>query len=254
MPTIAIVEPHTLYRLGIIRLLTEALPSAKLVGMDYTALDIEAEKQHCELLLLSVPSVEASHILLSVAEHKFQTEAALLMAETLCDLPSPQNSPAMVMGHILKNSSAKLMIASINLVLAGGTCFAHPHTETLQEIVADAPLSLGDADSVSTSFCDELVVAPYKPKRWPPEEKQSGALQADEAQLLGITPRQYEVLVLLARGMTIKGVARELEIAAATAKAHAETLYMRMNVCNRNEAVYQAVAKGARLGIPMWVA
>lgn len=101
------------------------------------------------------------------------------------------------------------------------------------------------------------MIKTYEPTRWPPEEKPLDPLDIlpeDEAQLLGITPRQYEVLVLLARGMTIKGVARELDISAATAKAHAETLYMRMNVSNRNEAVYQAVAKGARLGIPTWVA
>jgi len=85
----------------------------------------------------------------------------------------------------------------------------------------------------------------------PPEDASACAAHSNEADLLGLTPRQYEALVLLARGMTIKGVARELAISAATAKAHAETLYMRMNVNNRNEAVYQAVSKGARLGIPM---
>lgn len=248
MPTIAIVEPHTLYRLGIVRLLTETLPEAKLLGLDYTSLDVETEKQRCELLLLSVPSVKASHTLLNSAERKFQADAILLMADTPCALPNPYDSPAVVMGHLLKSASAELMVASINLVLAGGTCFAHPGTEVLSTLSSNAPEAF--LSSGAAAAFDSLVISSYQPTRWPPEEKTLCLAQTDEAQLLGITPRQYEVLVLLARGMTIKGVALELDISAATAKAHAETLYMRMNVSNRNEAVYQAVSKGARLGIP----
>lgn len=240
MPTIAIVEPHTLYRLGMIRLLADTLPSAKLLEMDYPSLETETEQQPCELLLLSVPSAEATRTLLKTAERIFNPEAVLLLAETACAFPSSFDSSEIVKGHLVKNVSPELMVASINLVLAGGTCFTYPATPPLQDM--------------TTEEFNSLVIKPYQPTRWPPEEKALGVPQENEAELLGITPRQYEVLVLLARGMTIKGVARELNISAATAKVHAESLYMRMNVNNRNEAVYQAVAKGARLGIPTWVA
>ncbi|SUV88334.1 transposase [Bordetella pertussis] len=53
------------------------------------------------------------------------------------------------------------------------------------------------------------------------------------AQLLQITPRQYEVLVLLARGYPIKTVSRMLNISVATAKTHACTLYQRLHVKTR---------------------
>lgn len=245
MPTIAVVEPHTLYRLGIVRLLTDTLPDATLLGMDYASLDTEAKQQRCELLLLSVPSVEASRALLDSAQRMLQPEAILLMAETQSALPSPYESIARVMGHLLKNASPELMTASVNLVLAGGTCFSYPTLVTIQTNTSPTQPSSVTSTALSSDF-----LKLYEPIRWPPKEETLCALQADEAQLLGITPRQYEVLVLLARGMTIKGVAQELSISTATAKAHAETLYMRMNVNNRNEAVYQAVAKGARLGIP----
>lgn len=143
------------------------------------------------------------------------------------------------------------MIASVNLVLAGGTCFNYPGTEALQNLSSDGSRAFLPSKATIESF-DSLVISSYQPTRWPPEDDSLSSSQVDEAQLLGITPRQYEVLVLLARGLTIKGIAFELDISAATAKAHAETLYIRMNVSNRNEAVYQAVAKGARLGIPTW--
>ena len=69
-----------------------------------------------------------------------------------------------------------------------------------------------------------------------------------ESKALGLTPRQYEVLVLLARGYTIKAIAQHLNIAAATAKVHAETTYQRLHVHNRTEAVYAAISRGATLG------
>lgn len=253
MCTIAVVEPQTLYRLGIVRLLADSLPDVKLLGMDYTSLETEAEQQKCELLLLSVPSAEASHELLKTGQYIFQPKAILLMVETPCALPNPYDLPEIVKGHLLKSASLELMVASVNLVLAGGTCFAYPNTEALSAGMTSGGSAALPSSSEEVSAEFNSLVKSYEPTRWPPEEKTSSTSQTDEAELLGITPRQYEVLVLLTRGMTIKAVAQELNISAATAKAHAETLYMRMNVSNRNEAVYQAVAKGARLGIPTWV-
>nr|WP_242697499.1 LuxR C-terminal-related transcriptional regulator [Bordetella petrii] len=71
-----------------------------------------------------------------------------------------------------------------------------------------------------------------------------------EGQALGLTPRQYEVLVLLARGYTLKAIGRDLNIAVTTAKVHAETVYQRLHVHNRTEAVYAAISRGATLGWP----
>lgn len=244
MPTIVVVEPHTLYRLGIVRLLTDTFPEATLLGMDYASLNTEIEYRRCELLLLSVTSAEASRTLLESAQHTFQPEAILLMADTQCALPSPSESAENIMGHVLKDASLELLIASVNLVLAGGTCFPNFAMVSLQGLASDKFLSAVD----STELESDLVKI-YEPMRWPPQEKASFILETDEAQLLGITARQYEVLVLLARGMTIKGIAKELNISSATAKGHAEALYMRMDVNNRNEAVYKAVNKGARLGL-----
>ncbi|NLZ10283.1 MAG: response regulator transcription factor [Alcaligenaceae bacterium] len=42
-------------------------------------------------------------------------------------------------------------------------------------------------------------------------------------------------------------MARELDISLGTAKAHTEAMYQRLGAHNRNEAVYIAHQKGARL-------
>ena len=101
---------------------------------------------------------------------------------------------------------------------------------------------------------DDPVMTSGTPPRWPPAINQSVPApqvvkkEMTEHELLGLTPRQYEVLVLLARGYPMKTVGRCLNISVATAKAHTETLYQRLDVHNRNAAVYAAVSRGAKLG------
>lgn len=70
-----------------------------------------------------------------------------------------------------------------------------------------------------------------------------------EADLLNLTPRQYEVLTLLARGYPIKTISRKLKIAISTAKTHTDTLYQRLSVHNGQAAVYEALTRGATLGL-----
>ncbi|NSX16252.1 response regulator transcription factor [Cupriavidus taiwanensis] len=82
------------------------------------------------------------------------------------------------------------------------------------------------------------------PAAMPLSEEEPGY---DEAEMLKITPRQYEVLVLLARGYPIKTVSRMLNISVATVKSHACTLYQRLKVRNKGEAVYAALQRGATL-------
>ena len=67
--------------------------------------------------------------------------------------------------------------------------------------------------------------------------------------MLRLTPRQYEVLVLLAKGYPLKKISRELNISVATAKTHTEALYQRLSVNSSNAAVYAAISKGATLGL-----
>jgi DNA-binding NarL/FixJ family response regulator len=64
-----------------------------------------------------------------------------------------------------------------------------------------------------------------------------GALErAPRAQAAELSPRQVEVLRLLARGLTNKEIARVLGIAAGTVKTHVVRIYEILEVSNRTEA------------------
>ena len=61
----------------------------------------------------------------------------------------------------------------------------------------------------------------------------------------GITPRQYEVLALLAQGLPNKIICQELGLTADTVKTHLKALFSHFGVHNRTECV--AVAAKQRL-------
>ena len=61
-----------------------------------------------------------------------------------------------------------------------------------------------------------------------------------QQEVLKLTPRQKEVLNLLARGMSNKEVARELNIAEGTSKIHTAALLHTLGARNRTEAAFMA--------------
>jgi DNA-binding NarL/FixJ family response regulator len=61
-----------------------------------------------------------------------------------------------------------------------------------------------------------------------------------QQETLKLTPRQNEVLHLLARGMSNKEVARELNIAEGTSKIHTAALLRALGARNRTEAAFMA--------------
>ncbi|MDI9245144.1 response regulator transcription factor [Marinobacter sp. CHS3-4] len=63
---------------------------------------------------------------------------------------------------------------------------------------------------------------------------------SEPATLRTITPRQSEVLALLARGKSNKEIAKLLDVSAHTIKNHLSKLYKRLNVLNRTQAVMKA--------------
>ena len=57
---------------------------------------------------------------------------------------------------------------------------------------------------------------------------------------LGLTPREYEILALLAAGQSNKEIARQLEISPNTAKTHIASVYQKLDVQRRTQAIHKA--------------
>jgi DNA-binding CsgD family transcriptional regulator len=64
----------------------------------------------------------------------------------------------------------------------------------------------------------------------------------DEAMLkkLGITKREYEVLELIAEGMSNQEIADRLFISSSTVKTHTSSLFMKLDASRRTQALQRA--------------
>jgi len=233
MTIIKVVEPHAILRLGLLQLIANVVPDVKIEGADYTSMSgSNRDERDIDLVLLSISPAEDTNHLIDAALHAYAPRSIMLLSDHH-QLPGSIALPAAVCGYVPKNADPEVLQAAIRLVLAGGTCFP------LRKQIA-AEQRVRPSRRPETSCPDSKTEMPCQGKL---------SLQAHaESEMLGLTPRQYEVLVLLARGYPMKTVGRYLNISVATAKAHTETLYQRLDVHNRNAAVYAAVSRGAKLG------
>ena len=70
------------------------------------------------------------------------------------------------------------------------------------------------------------------------------AASASAAPDAGLTPREAEVLGLVAKGFAFAEVARLLEMSPHTVTAHVKKVYHKLAVHSRGEAVYEATRMG----------
>lgn len=277
MATVIVVEPNTLLRLGILQLVKKMTFDITGEGIDYAQLfNGTPNPRRMDLMLLSVPDTYDRMVeLVNAAQQGYSPQRILLLSDTPTLPYSLLNLPPILGGYISKYSSPDVLTAAITLVLAGGKCFPSPDLITSPEQREDEsrpsdatprrrwydkglpppqpspaesqPVNLlGPTEPPRQTRNGDLPAVPLVAAGDP--EPLSPALIASESEMLSLTPRQYEVLALLARGYPIKSVSRELNISVATTKAHTETLYQRLSVHNRNAAVYAAFSRGATLG------
>jgi len=70
---------------------------------------------------------------------------------------------------------------------------------------------------------------------------------AADAESLGLSPRQLDVLGWLIQGAPNKRICRELDLAESTVKTHLEAIFRRFGVNNRTQAVLAIAGLGLRL-------
>lgn len=112
-------------------------------------------------------------------------------------------------GYLLKDSSPSVILDGIEVTLAGG-----------------APISA----SAAVYLLDRL--------------RAGTQIEVASPENSGLTPREVELLELFAKGESYKDAARTLGISPLTIGNHVKSIYRKLAVHSRGEAVYEAIKTG----------
>ena len=121
-------------------------------------------------------------------------------------------------GYVLKDSTRQQLISAVHCVLDG-------ETPLNQDLVTELLRRLIDLQENQPSHSNQ------------PRERSQRLPNS-------LTPREMEILSLLARGLTNRKIAETLVISAGTAKNHVQHIIAKLNVSDRTQAAVLAVEAG----------
>ncbi len=176
---------------------------------------VRAAREHAPdivLMDLVMPNMDGVEATRRIAAERPATRVIALTSFLEDDkvLPAVRAGAA---GYLLKDVGPPELVRAIRTV-HGGEALLHPAVaaRVLEEVAAPAPAP---------------VRTPAAPRGDP-----------------GLTPREREVLALVARGLANKRIAQELGIAEKTVKIHVSRILHKLGVADRTQAALYAVREG----------
>ncbi len=208
---IVLIDDHTLFRVGLEGLLeSRGIEIAASVdnGEDCVKL-VEEKNPDVVLLDMRMPNINGIGILKILRDNKLSMPIVMLTTSTEeSDLVESLRAGAQ--GYLLKDMEPDSLVIALRDIVDGKTVVA----PDLAPILAKAVQGKDDSSSTESSPFDEL------------------------------TPRETEILGLLAEGQSNKAIARNLGISDGTVKLHVKAILRKLNVHSRVEAAVMAVEQG----------
>lgn len=209
---VIIADDHPLVRDSLRVVVKQLLPQARLeeaATAGEVLARLEADSDVDMLILdLVMPGANRFELLGRIcAEYPEMKVVVLSASENPVDIRKALDVGAS--GFVPKSAAPAVIVSAIRLVMDGG--FYVPH-----ELLKAHP---GSAVQQSLAACSEPAQA-------------------------SITPRQNEVLRLLATGKSNKEIARELDLSEHTVKIHVASLLRALGVHNRTQAAVAARQQG----------
>ena len=220
MTKLMIVDDHPLYREGVASVLAHCLPQAQVfaAATAEAGLALLAAHPDIELALIDIGMPGSDGFAaLALYGKTFPGVARVLISGRCLDADMLERAMrAGASGFIPKTLSVVEMVAAIEDILAGGI------------YVPD--LARHQLDISATESAEDHPPLPCAP------------ISAGAAESLSI--RQIEVLHLIGQGRANKEIARALDIAERTVKAHATRIFEALGAENRTQAVLAAQKLG----------
>lgn len=201
-----IVDDHALFAQAIGSMLEREGYVIDVVGTGQEALEA-VQRTHPDLVLLDLDLPDRSGLDVGMAILEESPTTKLLAVSALNDAGSVREAiQAGFHGYVTKASGVDQLVSSLNTVLEGHA----------------------------------VIPSETSGRRGPTEPRDLQALRL-AAQL---TPREREILQLLADGLTTRAIARRLHIAPNTVRSHVQGLLSKLQVHSRLEAVAFAARHG----------
>ncbi|TXH71891.1 MAG: response regulator [Thiothrix sp.] len=212
---ILLIDDHTLFRAGLQDLLVRReINVVAAVGSGEDGIRKVAELNPDIVLLdMRMPNMDGLAVLRQLRKNHPTLKVIMLTTSTNeNDLVEALRSGAR--GYLLKDIEPDQLVVALRDVLAGHTAVAPELTPVLARFVRgeNGDLNDGKADN------------PFSE----------------------LTPREYEILTLLAEGQSNKVIARNLGISDGTVKLHVKAILRKLNVSSRITAAVMAVEHGVR--------
>ena len=203
---ILLIDDHALFRIGLRELLERrGLEVVDAVGDCEAGIALVEEKQPDVVLLdMRMPQMSGLDVL-QVLRDKGQQMPIVILTTSRVETDVIASLQCGAQGYLLKDMEPDDLIRSLNDIVAGQTVVANELTMVLAKAVR------GDEPKKSESAMDQL------------------------------TPREQEILCLLAEGQSNKVIARNLGISDGTVKLHVKAILRKLSVHSRVEAAVIAV-------------
>ena len=215
-----LVDDQEMYRLGF-RMLLESQEDVELVG--------EAEDGSAAVELLA--GVEADVVLMDVRMPRMDgIEATRRIVGGSGDGPADGPAP-----RVLVLTTFDLDEYAFEAIRAGASGFLLKDT-TLEELMA-AIRHVHDGDAVMAPSTTRRLIERFAARPAPAPDVESAPLD-------GLTSRESEVFLMLARGFPNDRIARELSIAEGTVRIHVGRILGKLGLHDRSQAVVLAYESG----------
>jgi two-component system nitrate/nitrite response regulator NarL len=211
---ILLIDDHTLFRSGVHALL-QRQADFEVVGDAADGIEgIKRAKQHrpdVVLLDLNMPGLSGIETLQLLQQDLPDTAVIMLtVSEDVDELTSALHEGAC--GYLLKNMDADALATMIRRAADGESVIAESMT---QRLIAK-------------------MRTPQKAEELPaPDARESSAL----------TPRERDIVRIVARGASNKDIARELDLAESTVKIHVRNVLRKLNLTSRVQIAIHALAR-----------
>ena len=230
---VLIIDDHTLFRSGI-KLLLQRQEGFIVVGEAGDGLEgVKRAKQYkpdVVLLDLHMPGTSGLAAIPLLREEVPQAQVLMLtVSEDAEDLIDALHAGAR--GYLLKNIETDFLLQSIRSAARGESVMSPQMSGKLADAMRAPPQSPTPTPSNCTGC--HLNPIPSQPPTTTPAQD-----------LNKLSAREREIIIMLARGVSNKEIARDLDLAESTIKIHVQGILRKLNLTSRVQAAVYAVKNG----------